>query len=328
MAGQQYAHEDYTIGWICALPKTELVAAAAMLDEEHPVLPAADPHDANSYLLGRMGDHNVVIACLPAETTGKVSAATVATDLIRSFPSIRFGLMVGVGGGVPYHGSQRQAMSAKTDDEDDDSDDGTDEIPDIRLGDVVVSLHTKTTEAVVQYDFGKSLQAKGFVRAGGQLNKPPNIMLNAIARLQANHARGHHKIPELLSKMLEANPAMANFQHPGCEKDRLFKADFVHLEGKRSCKACCGPDNANLVKRSSRTDTASKIHYGTIGSADQVMKDGILRDQWASKESILCFEMEAAGRSRRQHNILITQFEFRFDGFIPLPRHPRNLRLR
>ncbi|EED14522.1 conserved hypothetical protein [Talaromyces stipitatus ATCC 10500] len=296
MAGQQYAHEDYTIGWICALPKTELVAAAAMLDEEHPVLPAADPHDANSYLLGRIGDHNVVIACLPAETTGKVSAATIATDLIRSFPSIRFGLMVGIGGGVPYYASQRQDTGGGIEEGDlDDSEDEMEEIPDIRLGDVVVSLHTKTTEAVVQYDFGKSLQAKGFVHAGGRLNKPPNIVLNAVARLQANHARGHHKIPELLSKMLAENPAMAKFQHPGTRKDRLFRADFFHLEGQKSCKACCGLDNANVVKRTDRTDTAPKIHYGTIGSADQVMKDAILRDQWALKKSILCFEMEAAG---------------------------------
>jgi hypothetical protein len=250
--------------------------------------------------------------------------------MIRSFPSIRFGLMVGIGGGVPYHGSQRQAMSARIDgDDSDDSEGGMDEIPDIRLGDVVVGLHTKTTEAVVQYDFGKSLHANGFVHAGGQLNKPPNIVLNAIARLQANHARGHHKIPELFSKMLAANPAMASFQHPGCEKDRLFKADFVHLEGKKSCKACGGPDNTNLVKRNNRTDTAPKIYYGTIGSADQVIKDAILRDQWASKESILCFDSEAAGKSRRPHNnTLATKFGFRFDGFISLPRHPRNLRVR
>ncbi|KUL81610.1 hypothetical protein ZTR_10658 [Talaromyces verruculosus] len=268
-----------------------------MLDEEHPVLPAADPHDANSYLLGRMGDHNVVIACLPAETTGKVSAATVATDLIRSFPSIRFGLMVGIGGGVPsYHGSPRQAMTGGTEEGDlDDSEDETEEIPDVRLGDVVVSLHTKITEAVVQYDFGKSLQAKGFVHAGGRLSKPPNIVLNAVARLQADHARGHHKIPELLSKMFAKNPAMTKFQHPGSKKDRLFKPDFFHQEGQKSCKACCGPNNANIVKRTDRTDTAPKIHYGTIGSADQVMEDAILRDQWAMKDNILCFEMEAAG---------------------------------
>lgn len=37
------------------------------------------------------------------------------------------------------------------------------------------------------------------------------------------------------------------------------------------------------------------IHYGTIGSTDQVMKDSALRDKWAKKENIICFEMEAAG---------------------------------
>ncbi|EEA23680.1 hypothetical protein TMatcc_006760 [Talaromyces marneffei ATCC 18224] len=161
MAGRQYAHEDYTIGWICALPKTELVAAAVMLDEEHPILPAADPQDANAYLLGRIGDHNVVIACLPAETTGKVSAATVATDMIRSFPSIRFGMMVGIGGGVPRRFYPEQGTSDEIlEDDFDEWDDEIEEVPDIRLGDVVVSLHTKSTEAVVQYDFGKSMQEK------------------------------------------------------------------------------------------------------------------------------------------------------------------------
>ncbi|EED23509.1 conserved hypothetical protein [Talaromyces stipitatus ATCC 10500] len=224
-----------------------------MLDEEHPVLPAADPRDANPYLLGRVSDHNVVIACLPAETTGKVSAATV-TDMIHSFPSIRFGLMVGIGGGVPHHTYPEQGAGVEIGEDDDESEDEMEEIPDIRLGDVVVSLHTKSTEAVVQYDFGKSLQEKEFVHTGGKLN--------AVARLQANHTRGHYKIPELLSKMLADNPSMANFQHPGSEKDRLFKADIIHVE-------------------------APKIHCGTIGSADQVMKNAILRDQWALKENIL-----------------------------------------
>ncbi|GAM42392.1 hypothetical protein TCE0_044f16321 [Talaromyces pinophilus] len=160
---------------------------------------------------------------------------------------------------------------------------------DIRLGDVVVSLHSKSTEAVVQYDFGKSLQERGFVHAGGKLNKPPNIVLSAISKLQAYHALGKGKIPDLLSKLPAA------MQHPGLEKDRVFRADVLHTEGKKSCRTCYGLGNANIVKKWELSDTAPKIHYGTIGSADQVMKDAILRDQWASQENILCFEMEAAG---------------------------------
>jgi nucleoside phosphorylase len=86
------------------------------------------------------------------------------------------------------------------------------------------------------------------------------------------------------------------FRYPGLAKDRLFKPDIVHSEGRKSCKACCGPNNVNLVRRTDRYGTAPKIHYGTIGSADQVMRDAVLRDKWAQKEKIICFEMEAAGK--------------------------------
>jgi hypothetical protein len=70
--------------------------------------------------------------------------------MLSSFPSIRFGLVVGIGGGAPH----AQA--------------------DIRLGDVVVSKPTESFGGVVQYDYGKSVQEGGFTRAG-ILNKPPVI---------------------------------------------------------------------------------------------------------------------------------------------------------
>ncbi|GAB1213098.1 hypothetical protein ATERTT37_002247 [Aspergillus terreus] len=291
-----FNHSDYTVGWICALPKTELVAAVAMLDEDHPVLPAADPKDMNSYILGRIGDHNVAIACLPAETTGKVSAATVAKDMLRSFPAVRFGLMVGIGGGAPYYGSQGNNQESEESDEDSEND--SEDEQDIRLGDVVISLHSKSSEAVVQYDFGKSVQEKEFLHIGGQLNKPPNIVLSAVSILRSRHALRPFKISHQLAGALAENSLMATrFTHQGLEKDRLFKSDVVHKEGQKSCKSCCGPDNINLVKRKDRHNHDPQIHYGTIGSADQVMKDAILRDKWAREEKIKCFEMEAAGKA-------------------------------
>ncbi|KAE8132424.1 hypothetical protein BDV38DRAFT_287740, partial [Aspergillus pseudotamarii] len=295
---QKFAYSDYTVGWICALPETELVAAIAMLDERHPVLPATDLHDANTYALGRIGDHNVVIACLPAATTGKVSAANVAKDMIRSFPAVRFGLMVGIGGGAPYYGAEGNGNSigveAKEDSED--SEDDMEDIRDIRLGDVVISLHSKSSDAVVQYDFGKSLQESEFIQIGGKLNKPPNIVLGAVAQLKAQYElKGQNNISKTLADMISSYPALGKrFQYPGSQKDFLFKSDFVHEAGKKTCKACRSQNN-NLVKRDSRSDNSPQLHYGTIGSADQVMKDAVLRDRWAREKSIICFEMEAAG---------------------------------
>jgi hypothetical protein len=62
------AHHDYTVGWICALPQ-EQAAATVMLDELHENL--ANPiGDHNTYTLGSIGSHNVVIACLPKGQIG------------------------------------------------------------------------------------------------------------------------------------------------------------------------------------------------------------------------------------------------------------------
>ncbi|CAM5999844.1 unnamed protein product [Sphagnum balticum] len=101
-----------------------------MLDECHPRL-KKEISDQNDYTLGRIGIHNVVIACLSAGLIGNGPAALVANDMQHNFP-IKFGLLVGVGGGV----------SSKKDD--------------IRLGDIVVSEPTGIHGGVVQWDFGKT----------------------------------------------------------------------------------------------------------------------------------------------------------------------------
>jgi hypothetical protein len=102
MASRRLRREDYTVGWVCALP-VELAAARVILDERHQDLSRND-NDTNIYTLGRIGEHNVVIACLPAGQTGNNSAAEVVVQMNAAFPSIRFGLMVGIGGGVPSAG--------------------------------------------------------------------------------------------------------------------------------------------------------------------------------------------------------------------------------
>lgn len=120
MTSKTLTNNDFTVAWICAL-EVELAASQAMLDEEYADLQLGrGDTDSKTYTDGRIGKHNVVIACLPSGTTGTSTAATVATNLLRSFPKIRFGFMVGVGGGAPSHPD-------------------TDPRKDIHLGDVVVS---------------------------------------------------------------------------------------------------------------------------------------------------------------------------------------------
>jgi nucleoside phosphorylase len=237
-----------------------MAAAKAMLDEIHPDLPTMS-NDQNTYILGRIRAHNVVIACLPSGVYGTTSAAIVADQILFTFRSIRFGLMVGIGGGVP---------SSEVD---------------IRLGDVVVSKPTRDFGGVVQYNFGKTV-AQGVFERTGSLNKPPQILLTAIAKLQADQIMiGKSRIPESLSEMIATYPEMsAEFTYRGQEQDRLFDA--------ASDNTC---DSSKTVKRPARNRHDPVIHYGLIASGNQVIKHGGTRDKLGQELGILCFEMEAAG---------------------------------
>lgn len=256
-------HQDYTVGWICALP-LELTAAMAMLDEIHPRL-SQDPGDQNTYILGRVREHNVVMACLPDGLTGTHSAATVATRMMCTFRGIRFGLMVGIGGGVP---------SAEHD---------------IRLGDVVVSRPGTQNGGIVQYDFGKTMAEGRFVQTGS-LNSPPSLLLTALSTLQAEHTLKGSRLSDHLKAM--DNPRLrAKFTYQGAEHDQLYEAEYDHVGGA-TCEQC---DIRRLVKRPPRETSDVVVHYGTIASGNQVMRHGVTRDRLAREFEVLCFEMEAAG---------------------------------
>ncbi|EED16472.1 ankyrin, putative [Talaromyces stipitatus ATCC 10500] len=122
MANLTLSHHDYTVAWVCALP-VEMAASETMLDEIHGRLPQVSS-DHNTYILGSLNGHNVVIAGLPFGIYGITSATTVLVQMLATFPSLRFGLMVGIGGGVPTKF-------------------------DIRLGDVVISKPTGNGSVIV-----------------------------------------------------------------------------------------------------------------------------------------------------------------------------------
>jgi nucleoside phosphorylase len=262
---RQLRRDEYTVGWVCALP-VELAAAQEMLDEEHCDL-ERDPtdNDENLYALGSIGGHNVAIVCLPAGRIGNNPAASVATQMRATFKAIRFGLMVGIGGGVPSPAS------------------------DIRLGDVVISQPHQAFPGVVQYDMGKTLEDR-FERTGS-LNSPPNILLAAVAKVKANELRGRSQLSTYASKL----ERIASFKRTRAGRDVLFEAAYHH-NGGPTCDLCSVDRQVERQPRESEEGDVV-VHYGTIASGNQVMRSAAERDKVSAElgGGVLCFEMEAAG---------------------------------
>ncbi|KAE8338716.1 nucleoside phosphorylase domain-containing protein [Aspergillus arachidicola] len=179
--------------------------------------------------------------------------------MLHSFPNVRIGLMVGIGGGAP---------SADHD---------------IRLGDIVVSAPSNTHGGVFQYDYGKTIQGQRFFPTG-YLDQPPALLRAAVNGLQARYEiEGHHSVDDI-DQVLERNPRLRRkYGRPDPASDRLYQSHIVHrLNNKSDCTITCGDDPSTLLLRNPRTE-------------DERQPDGSL---WASrfrKSDVLCFEMEAAG---------------------------------
>ncbi|KAF2192031.1 hypothetical protein K469DRAFT_440085, partial [Zopfia rhizophila CBS 207.26] len=76
------------------------------------------------------------------------------------------------------------------------------------------------------------------------------------------------------------------------ESDVLFKATYKNVEGAE-CEQC---NKDRVVKRPPRDIQDVVVHYGTIASDNQVMRDAAMRDRISLElGGVLCFEMEAAG---------------------------------
>ncbi|CAG9985590.1 unnamed protein product [Clonostachys byssicola] len=257
-------HDDYDVAWICAL-YLEMAAAQAMLDVTHDDLFVPES-DSNCYTLGSIEGHNVVIACLPDEQYGTNNAANVAANLVRTFPSVRIALMVGIGGGVPTKA-------------------------DIRLGDVVVGSR------VMQYDMGKLTD--GGIQRTAVPRLIPRSIGTIVSKLRAVHENLPSRIPDIMREKLRHRP---DYCHPGLP-DRLFESTYVHRQliadsqrpNVSQTLTCDGCDQSKLQPRYTRPTDEPRIHYGAIASGNQVVKDASIRDQIARDLDVICFEMEAAG---------------------------------
>lgn len=262
-------HNSYTVGWISPL-EVEQIASIEMLDEEHEALPQ-NTTDHNVYKLGSVNGHNIVIAGLPQ--AGNCSAATVVTQMRMTFPNLRYGLLVGIGGGIPVR---------------------TDKGP-IRLGHVVVSKPTGIHSGAVQYDHGKALD--GYFQRTGAVAPPPAVLLSAAQALAVHRERlDRDPVWEDIQRTQRNRRTTRRFQFPGIASDHLYHPDYIHKYPGRSCsEARC--DMEQLIER--KIDEGDEsfviVHRGTVASGELVIKSARQRDLLAKEEGVLCFDMEAAG---------------------------------
>jgi nucleoside phosphorylase len=185
-----------------------LTTARAVLDKVHNEVVICED-DNNPYLLGNIGHCNIVIACLPINQYGTNDAAALLANMMRTFPSIEFGLVVGVGGGAP---------SAKTD---------------IRLGDIVVGTE------VIQYDLGKCVSPGDF-----ECTAIPKRLSKSLRKIVPYLTAKHEPLPKRISLTLrERFQNYPKYCRPKCP-DRLFQATYNHPSSNLDCDRC---DQTRLI---------------------------------------------------------------------------------
>ncbi|KAI6357147.1 hypothetical protein MCOR25_007722 [Pyricularia grisea] len=275
----EYTAADYTVGWISIIA-TEVAASKGFFDKQHQQI-ITEEKDNNAYVLGSMGTHNVVMAAPGEGRMGTTPAASVIGDMVRSFPNLRFILLVGIAGGAPT-------------------------VKDIRLGDVVVGIPKGSEGGVRQYDFGTSTQDAEF-KQRGHLNAPHEKILTAVKRLRATHLPDGNNLEDRIAKTIAGFKRKKMFSRPAT--DVLYEPSYMHPRAnENSSNSCSGCSNNHIVPRKPRDQDEEDlitIHYGVIASGNRKIEDAIFRDKHAKETGILCFEMEAAGVVNRYNCLVV-----------------------
>ncbi|KAL4813883.1 hypothetical protein BDW67DRAFT_177548 [Aspergillus spinulosporus] len=282
--------DDFTVAIICALT-LEADAVEAVFDVTFDRLGrhyGKEPGDANTYVNGRIGNHNVVLCYLSRK--GKGSAASAASSLQISYRNIQLALVVGICGGAPSIGEDQ-----------------------IYLGDVVIS------DSVVEYDYGRQYP-EGFQRKTdvkdtlGGLDRRLRTFLTGLKATRTMAEFGN-RMSECLDTLQQSEP---RWSHPGIA-DVLFEAAYLHRhytnDGSIKCncaekctsddicetalhKDCdeLGCDDTHVVRRREAAEEATpSVYVCKVASADTVLKSGQHRDAIVCTEKVAAFEMEGAG---------------------------------
>ncbi|KKA19770.1 Uncharacterized protein T310_6236 [Rasamsonia emersonii CBS 393.64] len=159
-----------------------------------------------------------------------------------------------------------------------------------------IGKHSVVSAVLPDSEYGTD-SAAGCKRHAAQLSKHQNWF--NVNGLKAQYEEEGHQLEEAINKILKKNQRLRQkYKRPDPRSDRLYKAEVTHPpDSDMTCAAVCRDDPSKLIVRHERTESEDnpKIHYGLIASANQLMKDALIRDALAQEKDVLCFEMEAAG---------------------------------
>jgi len=254
--------ENYTVAWIAPL-EIEAQAAWYMLDREHKGNFTTSRGDDYLYTAGEINGHNVIIATLPAsQDYGVGSAASLASQVKKSFPNLWFGLLVGMAAGLPN-------LSC---------------IPprDIRLGDVLVGIGEGESAGLVSYDLGKETSTGFELLHHGIQAKTETVVRSAIGNIKSYAPMHGNLFLRHYESIKDKKHSNGTFADPGQERDQFYQM--------------VDEENARLVDRPPRDPSErTVVWYGSIGSGDKLMKNAQRRDELRDKYNLIGLEMEAAG---------------------------------
>ncbi|KAF5672111.1 zinc finger protein [Fusarium circinatum] len=285
---------SFRVAIVCALPRE--ADAVTLLFDEFWDDTDDDQRDAdpNTYITGRIGRHNVVLAILPG--MGTTSAAAATANLTASYSSLRLALLVGICGGIPRVGNKNAF-----------------------LGDVVMS------RSIVQYDYGRQHPGHFVIksRIEDSLGRPNTEIRSMLAVFDTEHMAKKLKDDaggylQDLQKAAQEQQRQAMYHYPGESEDSLYPPEYLHRH-REWCSTCadnlsvmceaastsscvdvgCNPSElvarSRTVNGSGSASFAPEIFIGRIGSGNTVMKSGLDRDRIAADCGAIAFEMEGAG---------------------------------
>jgi nucleoside phosphorylase len=250
------ATEPY-VGIITALPK-EYVAVDALLVNRREF--DAPGRSNVKYRLGDIptrggGKHSIALALL--SDMGNNSAAYRTAELLHHFPTVSSVLMVGIAGGVP----NPQKPSEH-----------------VRLGDIVVS----DRNGVVQYDYVKETFVQDIHRHPPR--PPGRALLDGVKHLEIAALTGQRPWEKFIAEAIAALEATgaSNVRRPSLKTDIL-------VDSNDPSKIIAHPKDPNRKRGKPR------VFSGPIGSANNLLKNPIKRDQLRDIFGAKAIEMEGSG---------------------------------